>query len=396
MNVAFFMSDLGGGGAQRRFFALAQALARDGHRADLVVASRDGAFRERVPPEVRLFAAEGPLARLPLLHRLRGLHVPASAGALTRYLEAEAPDVVMSSSNPANLAALFARARCARGRAGAVPVVISVNVDLGAALAGRNLLHSGLLRAMIRRHYPRADAVIAISQGVAASVAAVAGARPERIVTIPNPVDCAAIRRQGALPVAHPWLVPGAPPLILAVGKLKAQKDFETLIRAFARLRSARAVNLVILGEGKQRGRLMRLVRELDLGDCVDLPGFADNPHAWMARAALFVLSSRWEGFSNALAEALALGCPVVSTDCPSGPVELLQAGALGPLVPVGNDAALAAAMEVSLDRPCARGRLMARAEEFSVERAAARYMEVLHRVVSGPEEVDAPAREAS
>jgi glycosyltransferase involved in cell wall biosynthesis len=396
VHISFFMSDLGGGGAQRRFFALAQALARNGHRADLVVASCDGAFRERVPPEARLFTAEGPTSRLPLLRRRRGLHVPASAGALADYLEAEAPDVVVSSSNPANLAALAAQARCARRRAGVVPVVISVNVDLDAALAGRNRLHSGLLKAMIRRHYPRADAVIAISQGVAASVAAVAGVPPERIVTIPNPVDCAAIRRQGALPVTHPWLAPGAPSLVLAVGKLKAQKDFETLIRAFARLRAGRPVNLVILGEGKRRARLTTLVRELDLSDCVDLPGFADNPHAWMARAALFVLSSRWEGFSNALAEALALGCPVVSTNCPSGPAELLQAGTLGPLVPVGDDAALAAAMAASLDRPCARGRLMARAEDFSVERAAARYLAVLHCVVSRPGKIDALAREAS
>ncbi len=390
------MSDLGGGGAQRRFFALAQALARDGHRADLVVASGKGDFRERVPPEARLFTVEGPLACIPLVRRLRGLHVPASAGALADYLEAEAPDVVLSSSNPANLAALIAQTRAARRRAGVVPVVISVNVDLDAALAGRNRLHGRLLRAMIRRHYPCADAVIAISQGVAASVAAVAGMRSERIVTISNPVDCAAIRRQGALPIAHPWLAPDAPPLILAVGKLKAQKDFETLIRAFARLRAARPANMVILGEGKRRARLMTLVRELGLSDCVDLPGFTGNPHAWMARAALFVLSSRWEGFSNALAEALALGCPVVSTDCPSGPAELLMAGALGPLVPVGNDTALAVAMEASLDHPCSRARLMARADAFSVEQAAARYLAVLNCVVSRPGKIDDLARAAS
>src|SRR3546814_112429 len=127
---------------------------------------------------------------------------------------------------------------------------------MAAALLGRRHLHGGLLRLMVRRHYPRAEAIIAISEAVAASVSAVAGVAPERVVTIPNPIDTAAIRQQAAQPLVHPWLVPGAPPLILAVGKLKPQKDFETLLRAFAKLRAARPANLVILGEGERRARL--------------------------------------------------------------------------------------------------------------------------------------------
>jgi glycosyltransferase involved in cell wall biosynthesis len=229
--------------------------------------------------------------------------------------------------------------------------------------------------------------VVAISQGVAASVAAVAGVPPERIVTIPIPIDGAAIRRQGAMPLEHPWLAPGAPPLILAVGKLKPQKDFETLVRAFARLRASRPANLMILGEGERRASLVALVQHLGLGASVSLPGFAGNPYAWMARARLFVLSSRWEGFSNVLAEALAVGCPVVSTDCPSGPAELLEGGALGPLVPVGDPAALAAAMASCLDHPCDRDRLMARAAVFSVERAAERYLALLQQVTGAAAE---------
>jgi glycosyltransferase involved in cell wall biosynthesis len=387
VHIAFFMSDLGGGGTQRRLLGLAQALAQMGHRADVVVASPDGDFHDRVPSAVRLVSLAGGSTRIPFLGRRRGLRVAAVAGRLADYLEAAAPDVLLSSSNPANLAALVARARTAGRRSRPLPVVISVNVDLAAALAGRHRLHGGLLRTLLRRHYPQADAVVAISQGVAASVVAVAGVPPERVVTIPNPIDGAAIRRQAAMPLEHPWLAPGAPPLILAVGKLKPQKDFETLIRAFARLRATRPANLVILGEGERRASLVALIQHLGLGASVNLPGFAGNPYAWMARARLFVLSSRWEGFSNVLAEALAVGCPVVSTDCPSGPAELLEGGALGPLVPVGDPAALAAAMASCLDHPCARDRLMARVAVFSVERAAERYLALLQLVTGAAAE---------
>lgn len=381
LHIALFMSDLGGGGTQRRFLALSQAFTAAGQRVDLVVASGAGDFRGRIPATARLVALDA--AAPPLLHRRRGLRVATSTGRLARYLAAEAPDVLLASSNPANLVALTARARSAGGRARPLPVAISVNVDLEAAFRARRRLHGGLLRLLARRRYSEADAVIAISEGVAASISAVASVPRQRVVTIPNPIDTAAIRLQASQSITHSWLAPGAPPLILAVGKLKPQKDFETLLRAFARLRTARQANLMILGEGEQRRPLTALVGKLGLGACIAMPGFADNPYAWMARARLLVLSSRWEGFSNVLAEALAVGCPVASTDCPSGPAELLENGAFGPLVPVGDAEALAAAMCTCLDHPIGRERLMARAERFSVEQAAARYLAVLESIVA-------------
>jgi glycosyltransferase involved in cell wall biosynthesis len=134
----------------------------------------------------------------------------------------------------------------------------------------------------------------------------------------------------------------------------------------------------VILGEGEQRGSLTRLARDLDVAGDVDLPGFVTNPYAWMARASVFVLASAWEGFSNALVEALAVGCPAVSTDCPSGPREILDHGAYGPLVPVGDDRALAAAILKTLDAPREPAFLQARAAAFSVDAAVERYLGVL------------------
>jgi glycosyltransferase involved in cell wall biosynthesis len=171
--------------------------------------------------------------------------------------------------------------------------------------------------------------------------------------------------------------------VILGVGKLELQKDFPTLLRAFARLRVEGPLRLAILGEGPQRDRLERLAQDLAISGDVLLPGFQMNPFAWMARAGVFVLSSAWEGASNALLEALACGCPPVSADCFSGPSETLDGGRYGPLVPVGDDRALAAAIAHVLRSPQDRTRLVARAEVFSVDRAATAYLDVLRRVAA-------------
>jgi glycosyltransferase involved in cell wall biosynthesis len=150
----------------------------------------------------------------------------------------------------------------------------------------------------------------------------------------------------------HPWFAPGQPPVVLGVGRLTRQKDFPTLLRAFGKLRQQRAARLIILGEGEDRPSLQALAAELGVTDDVALPGFRENAMAYMAGSALFVLCSAWEGLPTVLIEALAAGSRVVSTDCPSGPREILQEGRLGPLVPVGDSTALAGAMATALDRP--------------------------------------------
>ena len=302
LHIALFLSGLAGGGAQRRMLLLAEGFTARGHRVDLVVPRPDGPYRSQVPAAAQLVILDNSLARLPGIRSRRGLWVASSTRALARYLEQVRPDVLLSTSNPANLAALWGSRRAGV----ATPVVISVNVNLGAATGGRQPAWGGLLRMLVRRWYPCADAVIAISSGVAQDLAAVTAIRREQISVIENPVPAAQIRELSRTPLDHPWFTPGQPPVVLGVGKLKKQKDFGTLLRAFARVRGQRQARLVILGEGEERNVLERLVRDLGISADVYLPGFMENPYAWMTRADVFVLSSAWEGFSNVLCEALA------------------------------------------------------------------------------------------
>jgi glycosyltransferase involved in cell wall biosynthesis len=171
------------------------------------------------------------------------------------------------------------------------------------------------------------------------------------ITVIHNPsVVGAEVQEKGQAPLDHAWFEPGQPPVLVAVGRLENQKDYPTMLRAFAQVRRGEAVRLLILGEGRERPMLEALVEELGLGQDVSLPGFVTNPYAYLARASLFVLSSRWEGLPTVLIEALCCGTPVVSMDCPSGPREILTDGLYGALVPVGDVGALARAIRTALN----------------------------------------------
>jgi glycosyltransferase involved in cell wall biosynthesis len=186
---------------------------------------------------------------------------------------------------------------------------------------------------------------------------------------------------QAKQPVSHPWFEQNRLPVILAVGRLTKAKDYPTLFRAFSLVRQVRPAKLLILGEGEERSNLERLAIELGIQNDVSMPGFVDNPFAFMAKASVFVLSSAWEGFGNVLVEALACGCPVVATDCRSGPREILDNGRYGRLVPVGDHEALAKAILETLDNPdfpADRQTRLQRAMEFSIDAAVDKYLKVL------------------
>ena len=217
-----------------------------------------------------------------------------------------------------------------------------------------------------------------VSHGVAEDTRRITGLPAARVTVVRNPVVTPRLAELAAAPCPHPWLQPSAVPVILGAGRLTEQKDFVTLLRAFARMQAIRPVRLAILGEGRLRGELERLAHELGVGERVALPGFTTNPYAWMARAALFVLSSAWEGSPNVLAEALALGVPSVATDCPSGPRELLAGGRYGALVEVGDHVGLAEAMLATLAAPPPAGHLRQAVSDYTAEAAAQGYLGAL------------------
>jgi glycosyltransferase involved in cell wall biosynthesis len=210
-----------------------------------------------------------------------------------------------------------------------------------------------------------------VSGGAADDLATTSGIPRDQIEVIYNPVITPGLLEQAGRAVDHPWFAEGQQPVVLGVGRLTPQKDFPNLIRAFAEVRRRRAARLVILGEGPDRPALAALIAELGLEADADLAGFRENAAAYMARAAVFVLSSAWEGLPTVLIEALATGTPVISTDCKSGPREILQEGRLGALVPVRNPAALANAIDAVLDRrvsPPPRQELLPFTDDAAVE----------------------------
>ena len=221
--------------------------------------------------------------------------------------------------------------------------------------------------------------VVAVSRGVADNVSAAIGVPAGKITPIYNPVFTPDIARRAEAMPAHPWFGDDGAPVILGAGRLAPQKDFPTLIEAFRRVSAARTCRLIVLGEGRLRPQLEGQVRALGLEDRVSLPGWAENPYAFMSRAALFVLSSRHEGFPGVLIEALACGCPAASTDCPAGPSEILENPEL--LAPVGDPEALSQVMLRALDRPVDKATLRARASRFSVERAVNEYDKLIARI---------------
>ena len=321
----------------------------------------DGPLTSQIPPNVRVvdFGARRAIAALP---------------AFARYLRRERPQALLSTLEHANIMSVWA----ARLSLTSVRVVLRE----ASVLLPRDqmkTLRPHVERVLMRRFYPSAHAVVAVSQGVADSLQSGLGLPREKLRTIYNPILTPALHRAAAEPLDDPWFAAGAPPVILGVGRLAPAKDFSTLIRAFAEVRAARPARLVILGEGAERPALEALAEGLGVAGDVRLAGYDHNPFRWFARATVFALSSIYEGLPGALIQAMACGCRVISTDCPGGAREILDGGALAPLVPMRDPHALARGLAALLDdaaRDPARKRYAL--DRFTEEATVGAYLRVL------------------
>lgn len=361
LRLALLIPNLQGGGAERVTVNLANALHQRGHAVDMVLLRAEGALLSELDPGVRVVDLK--------VARVRWALLP-----LVRYLRRERPVALLANMWPLTLNALWARALA---RVPARLVVAEHTTWSRSELLARPTV-VWQVRQSMRRFFPGADGIVAVSQGAADDLARFAGLQRSSISVIYNPVVDTAKPHTSALPAAPTGWCLGSHQRVLAVGTLKPIKDYATLLQAFALLRRTVDVRLLILGEGECRTELEAQAYRLGVAGDVFMPGFVADPAPFYRLAHLHVLSSTGEGLPTVLIEALAAGTPVVSTDCPSGPREILADGQFGRLVPVGDTQALAHAMAESLAAPHDPAALVARAQHFSIDRAVDQYEKLL------------------
>lgn len=393
--IALLSRGLTGGGVQAMMRNTAVELVARGYRVDLICRRRRGDRGIEPPAGVSLrYLPTRPRAfgrwqawraapddfdvlAKPVLFGAIASDSLALLPALKAYLTETRPAGLISATTYANLAAIWARTLAGVS----TRLLLSERDDLAQNLAegvARRAWRWRHAPPLIARTYPRAEAIVGVSNGVADSLAKTTGLARDTIHTVYNPVVTPDLAERAAAPIDEPWLTPGAPPVIVTAGRLVAKKDYPTLVQAFARLRATREARLMLLGDGPERDRIQAEAARLGVAADVKLKGWVPKPVAYMSRAAAFALSSTREGFGNVLVEALAVGCPTVSTDCPSGPAEILGDGAYGRLVPMRDPAALAEALNDLLATPPDRARLKARGADFTAARATTRYLDLL------------------
>jgi glycosyltransferase involved in cell wall biosynthesis len=363
-DIAMFFSGFSDGGAERVIVNLTKGFSRVGRSVDIVLARSDPPGN----PYIDEASSYGRLVELNAGRTIRAIF------PLVEYLKSQQPAALISHMTHCNVVALIAKRLAGSTTRLAVVEHGVLSETRHEAPAVRGPFGCWLAK----RIYPWSDAIIGVSNGVADDLATIFDLPRDLVKVIYNPVNSASPTDESNSVPDHPYFSPGAPPVILGAGRLCASKDFYTLLRSFHKVRVNREARLVVIGEGEDRPKLEALAAELGVASCVSFPGFVDNPFSYMASASVFVLSSRNEGLPMVLLEALACGTPIVATDCPAGPREILEAGKYGSLVPVGDPEALAHAIEDTLDHPPDRQALRLSADRFSCEKIAADYLSAL------------------
>lgn len=354
--IAIFLPSLHGGGAERAMLVFARELLIRGYPVDLVVAKKEGALLPLIPFGARVIDCKS----------RRMLH---TFPKLAAYLRANKPAAVYSTITHANIMAALT---CRAVKFAAPLIVRQSNAPLSEHKSG--VMHE-FSRRLIPITYPKASSVIAVSEGVRSELISMQPKLSGRIQVLPTPVLTNDVRRQGEQIPAHPWFTQQRAPVILSAGRLERHKGMFELLRAFADVRKSRDAKLIIIGEGSARAKLEAEVMTLGLSNDVDLPGFQENPFSFMNHAALFVLNSYYEGLPNVIIQAMSFGTPIVSTDCRSGPSEILEAGRLGRLIPVKSHESLVTALAESLDLPKHRAAQESAWSRYGAEEATSAYL---------------------
>jgi glycosyltransferase involved in cell wall biosynthesis len=365
-DVALTLPTLEGGGAERVFKDLANSFVDGGLRVDMVLAWARGPFLKHLDPRVRV---------VDLASKSKLTVVLDMASYMRRYR----PKAILSGLEVMNVPVLVARKISGVN----VPVVVSIHVVLSSSIQNkmRDRLVTSKLMSLL---YPGAAGVITVSQAVKEDLRNWARVSEDKVRVISNPVDLLGIRKAVHEPL--PDGVALGPKTVITIGRMTPPKNQDLLIRAFAAvLHTEPEAQLVILGDGPLRVQIEALVASLNLQNHVLMPGFMPNPFSWLAKSRVFVLSSDFEGFGNVLIEALAVGCPVVSTNCPGGPSTILQDGRFGRLTPLGDVQVLTAAIQDALRETPDEQALKRRAADFDLRKIAREYRYALHDFAGVP-----------
>jgi len=362
-SIAIHVPFLGGGGAERAMANLATEIVSRGVNVDIVVSDRErSTYTSDIDHRVRIYD-------LGVKRHLLGML------SLVQYLRANRPDYLITVQPPSHPLAIVAckLAGVSTKCVASVQNYHSVEFKSGVSLMRR------LVLATFPHALRRADHVFAVAERVKKDIVENFNVPSEDVEVVHNPIAAPGIAERAEEQVNHPWFMEDSVPVIVAVGRLAPQKNYPLLLRALARVVEHRPARLIILGEGERRNELQKLAKDLAVEEEVDMPGFVDNPFAYMRSADVYALSSNWEGLPSVLIEALAVGCNIVATDCLSGPREILDDGQYGRLVPVDNEVALADAIRDALnDTDIDRSSRRERARAFSPSAVADRYLHLL------------------
>lgn len=359
--LACFFSTSGHSGVDRIMKNLIPSIAARGVEVDLLHVRKHGPYLDSVPENVRVI----------------DLGVSSTVPAffpVMRYLKRERPTVLLSDKDKVNRLAYFAR------KAAGVDtrLVFRMGTTVTKDLEGKSKLKRLSHYLSMHHLYPQISTVIVPSAGVADDMSLFAEIDRSHITVVHNPIVTPNFLNKVKQAAEHPWLSDSEIPVILGVGELSGRKAFDVLINAFSLVRRQRLCRLILVGKGRKREELEALVSKLELTESVSIVGFQENPFSYMSEADVFVSASTFEGFGNVIVEAMAAGTPVVATDCPSGPREILKDGRLGHLVPVNDEQAMADAISSMLDKPTSKGVLADAVNDYHIDTITDQYLTAL------------------